>query len=181
MYYSLLDIVILKFCCSVWRSSPTLWDSMDCSTSGFPVLHSLKEFVQIHVHWVGDAIHPSHPLSPPSPSAFNLPQHQGSFPKSLGIRWPKHWNFSFSISPSNEYSALISFRIDWFDPLAVQQTLKNVLQHQSLKASIFWHSVFIMVQIWHPCMTTGKTTALTMQTFVGKVMSLFFSCWLDLS
>ena len=138
MYYSLLDIVILKFCCcSVWRSSPTLWDSMDCSTSGFPVLHCLLEFVQIHVYWVGDAIHPSHPLSSPSPSAFNLPQHQGSFPRSLSIRWPKHWNFSFSISPSTEYSALISFRIDWCDPLAVNQTLKNVLQHQSSKASIF--------------------------------------------
>ena len=92
----------------------------------------------------------------------------------LHIRWPKYWSSSFSISPSNEYSGLISFRIDWFDLLAVQGTLKSLLQHYSSKASILWHSAFFMVQLSHPYMTTGKTIALTRCTFVGKVMSLLF-------
>ena len=93
----------------------------------------------------------------------------------LHIRWPKYWNFSFSISLSNEYSGLISFRMDWLDLLAVQGTLKSLLQHLSAKASILWHSVFFIVQLSHPYMTTGNTKALTRQTFVGKVMSLFFN------
>ena len=93
----------------------------------------------------------------------------------LCIRWPKYWSFSFSISPSNEYSGLISFRIDWFDLLAVQGTLKSLLQHHSSKASILWCSAFFMVQLSHPYWTTGKTIALTRQTFVGKVMSLLFN------
>ena len=93
----------------------------------------------------------------------------------LHIRWPKYWSFSFSISPSNEYSGLISFRMDWLDFLAVQGTLKSLLQHRSLKASIFWHSSFFIVQLSHPYMTTEKTTALTRWTFVGKVMSLLFN------
>ena len=99
------------------------------------------------------------------------------FPKesALLIRWPKYWNFSLSISPSNEYSGLISFRIDWFDLLAVQGTLKSLLQHHSSKASILQHSAFFTVQLAHPYMTTGKTIALTRWTFVGKVMSLFFN------
>ena len=91
------------------------------------------------------------------------------------IRWPKYWSFSFSISPSNEYSGLISFRIDWFDLFAVQGTLKGLLQYHSLKASILWHSAFFIVQLSHPYMTPGKTIALTRQTFVGKVMSLLFN------
>ena len=90
------------------------------------------------------------------------------------IRWPKYWSFSFSISPSNEYSGLISFRIDWFDLLAFQGTLKSLLQHNS--KSILWHSAFFMVQLWHSYITTGKTIALTIQIFVGKVMSQFFNC-----
>ena len=90
----------------------------------------------------------------------------------LCSRWPKNWSFSFSISPSNEYSGLISFRMDWLDLLAVQGTLKNLLQHHSSKASIIWHSAFFIVQLWHWYMTTGKTIALTRRTFVGKVMSL---------
>ena len=98
---------------------------------------------------------------------------------ALHIRWPKYWNFSFSISPSNDSmfqcSGLISFRIDWFDLLAVQGTLKSLLQHHSSKVSILWHSAFFMVQLWHPYMTAGKTIALTLQTFVGKVMSLLFN------
>jgi len=93
----------------------------------------------------------------------------------LRIRWPKFWNFSFSISPSNEYSGLISFRINWFDLLSVQETLKSLLQHHSLKTSILWRSAFFMVQLSHPHMTTGKTIALTRWTFVSKVMSLLFN------
>ena len=98
----------------------------------------------------------------------------GSFPSALCIRWPKYWSFSFSISPSKEYSGLISFRMDWFDHLSVQGTLKS-LQHHSSKASILWHSAFFILQISHPYMTTGKTIALTRWTFVGKVMSLLFN------
>ena len=95
--------------------------------------------------------------------------------KFLHIRWPKYWSFSFSISPSGEYSGLISFRMDWLDLLAGQVTLKNLLQHRSSKASILWHSAFFIVQISHPYMTTGKTIALTRWTFVCKVMSLLFN------
>ena len=93
----------------------------------------------------------------------------------LGIRWPKYWSFSFSISPSNEYSGLISFRMDWLDLLAIQGTLKSLLQHHSSKASILRHSALLMVQLLHPYMTTGKTIALTRQNFVSKVMSLLFN------
>ena len=93
----------------------------------------------------------------------------------LRIRWPKYWSFSFSISPFNEYSGLISFIIEWFDVLDAQGTLKSLLQHHSSKASIFWHSAFFMVQLSHPYMSTGKTIALTRQTFVGKVISLLFN------
>jgi len=100
--------------CSVAKSCPTLCDSMDYGTPGFPVHHHLPEFAQTHVHWVDDAIQSSHPLSSPSLLAFSLSQHQGLF---LWVRWPKYWSFSFSISPSSEYSSLISFRIDWFDLL----------------------------------------------------------------
>ena len=94
---------------------------------------------------------------------------------ALRIRWPKYWSFSFSISPSNEYSGWISFRIDWFDFLAIQETLKSLLQHHSLNASVLQHSAFFMVQLLHLYMTIGKTIALTVQTFVGKVMSLLFN------
>ena len=99
----------------------------------------------------------------------------------LRIRWPKDWSFSFNISPSNEYSGVISFRMDSLDLLAVQGTLKSLLQHHSSKASILWHSAFFIVQLSHPYMTTGKTIALTRQTFVGKVMSLLWICYLDWS
>ena len=94
---------------------------------------------------------------------------------ALHIRWPKYWSFSFNISPSNEHPGLISFRIDWFDLLAVQGTLKRLLQHHSSKASILWHSAFFVVQLSHPHMTAGKTIALTIWTFVGKIMSLLFN------
>ena len=136
-------------------------DIVDHSTPGFPVLHQLPELAQTHVHWVGDAIQPSHPLSSPSPPTFNLSHHQGLSSKSARhIRWSKDWSFSFSISASSGYSGLISFRIDWFDLLAVQRTLKSLLQHHSLKASIFWCSAFLMVQLSHLYMTTEKIIAL---------------------
>ena len=149
---------------------------MNHRTPGLPVHHQLPEFTQTHVHRVSDAIQPSHTLSSPSPPALNLSQHQGLFQWSaLCIRWPKYWSFSFSISPSNEYSGLISFKIDWLDLLAVQGTSKSLLQHHSSKASVLQCSDFLMVQLSHPYMITGKTIALTRWTFAGKVMSLLFN------
>ena len=125
-----MPYITLHCYCSFSESCLILCNPMDCSMPGFPVLHRLSELAQTHVHWVGDAIQPSCPLSSPSPSGFNLSQHQGLFQwVGSSIRWPKYWSFSLSISPSNEYSGLISFRIDWFDLLAVQGTLKaSVLQ-----------------------------------------------------
>ena len=120
---------------SVTQLCPTLWHPTDCSTPGLPVHHQLPEFTQTHVHRVADAIQPSDPLSSTSPPAFNLSQHQSLLNESvLHIRWPKYW--SFSITPSNEYSGLISFRIGWFDLLAFLGTPKNLLQHLNLKASV---------------------------------------------
>ena len=154
---------------SVTQLCPTLCNPMDCSVPGLPVHHQLLEFTQTHVHWVGSAIQPSHPLSSPSPPAFSLSQHQSLFLMSvLCIRWPKYWSFSFSISPSNEYSGLISFRMDWLDLLAVQGILKSLLQHHSSKPSIFRCSAFFIVQLSHPYMTTGKTIALTIWTLLAK-------------
>ena len=120
---------------------------MDCSTPGFPVHHQLPELTQIHVHRVGDAIQPSHPLLFPSPPTFNLSQHQDLF---QWVRCSKYWNFSFSISPSNEYSGLISFRMDWLDLLAVQGTLKSPLQYHSSKSSGLQCSAFFTVQLSQP-------------------------------
>ena len=118
----------------------------------------------------------SHCLLSPSPHALSLSHHQGfSEESALCIRWPKYWCFSFNISPSNEYSEMIPFRIEWFDLLAVQGTLKSLLQHQNSKALILWCSVFFMVQFSYPYMTTGKTIALTRCTFVSKVLSLLFN------
>ena len=115
----------------VVQSCPTLCNPMDCDTPGFRVHHHLPELAQTHVHWVGDAIQPSHPLLSPSCLAFNLYQHQGFFLMSLHIKWPKCWSYSFIISHSNGYSGLISFRIDCFDIFAIQGSLKSLLQHQS--------------------------------------------------
>ena len=155
---------------------------MNRSTPGLPVHHQLPELTQTHVHQVGDAIQPSHPLSSPSPPAPIRPSIRVfSNESTLRIRWPKYWGFSFSISPSNEHPRLISFRMDWLDLLAVQGTLKSLLQYHSLKASILRCSAFFTVQLSHPYMTTGKTTALTRWTFVGKVMSLLFKCYLGWS
>ena len=147
---------------------------MDCSTPGSPVLHYLPECAQIYR--TSDDTQPFHPLSLPSPPALNLSSISVFSNKSaLHIRWPKSWNFSFSISPFSEYSGLISFRIDWFDFPVVQGTLKSLLQHHSSKAQILWHSVFFMVQFSHLYMTIGKTTALTIRTFVSEVMSLLLN------
>ena len=157
---------------SVAHLYPTLCDSMDCSTPGFPVHYQLPDLAQAHVYRVGDAIHLilCHPLL--LPSVF--PRIRVFANESiLGIRWPKYW--SFSISPSNEYSGLISFMLDWLDLFAVQETLKSLLQHHSLKASSLRHSAFFIIQLSHLYMTTGKTIALTRQTFVSKVMSLLFN------
>ena len=154
---------------SVAQLGLTLCDPMDCSMPGLPVDHWLLEFTQIHVLWVGDAIQPSHPLLSPSPPAFNLSQHQGLLKRSaLCIRWPKYWSFSFNISPSNEHSGLITFRMDWLDLFAVQRTLKGLLQHHSSKASILLCSTVFIVQCSHPYMSTRKAIALTRQTFVDK-------------
>ena len=155
----------------VWLFA-TLW-----TAPGFPVHHQLPEFTQTHLHWVGDAFQSNHlilccPLLPPSifPSIRVF-----SNESVLHIRWPKYWSFSFSISPSNEYSGPISFRMDWLDLLAVQGTLKSLLQHHSSKASVLKCLALFIVQLSHPYMTTGKTIALTRWTFVSKVMSLLFN------
>ena len=150
---------------------------MNCSTPGFPVLNHLPEFahVQTHVHWVDDAIQPSHPLPPASPPALNLSQQWSLFQwVALHIKWPKYW--SFSISPSNKYSGLISFRIDWLDLLAVEGTLKSLLQHHNLKVSMLWCFVF-MVQLSYLQMTIGKSISLTRETlgFVFMFVCLFLT------
>ena len=143
---------------------------------GLPVHHQPSEFTQTHVHQVGDAsshltlCRPLLLLTPIPPSIRVF-----SNESTLHMRWPKYWSFSFSISPSNEHPGLISFRMVWLGLLAVQGTLKSLLQHHSSKASILWCSVFSTVQLSHLHMTTGKTVALTRQTFVGKVMSLLFN------
>ena len=149
---------------------------MNRSTPGLPVHHKLPEFIQTHAHRVSDAIQPSHPLLPPSPAAPIPPSIRVfSNESTLHMRWPKYWSFSFSISPSNKHPGPISFRMDWLDLPAVQGTLKSLLQHHSSKASTFQRSAFFTVQLSHPYMTTGKTIALTRQTFVGKAMSLLFN------
>ena len=151
---------------------------MECSTPGFPVCHQLPQLVQTHVHRVGDANHLilCHPLLLP-PLIFPSIR-VFSNESALRMRWPKYWSFSFSIIPSNKYSGLISFRIDWLDLLAVQGTLKNLLQHHSSKGSILLCSAFFIVQLSHPYMAIGRAIALTRQTFVGREMSLPFICCL---
>ena len=145
----------------VAQSCPILCDPMNCSIPGLPVSHQLPEFIQTHVHRVGDAIHPSHPLSSPFPPAPIPPSIRVfSNESTLHMRWPKYWSFSFSIIPSKEHPGLISFRMDWLDLLAVQGILKSLLQHHSSKASILRCSAFFTVQLSHPYMTTGKNHSL---------------------
>ena len=156
-------------CCSVANGVLTLRDPMDCSTPGSAVLRYLPEFAQTHVHWVGDAIQPSHPLSSLSPPAFSLSQHR-SFPVS-------HLFTSGGQNIEASASASILINIQGWFPLGLTVLIlqsKSLLQHHSLKASILWHSAFFMVQLSHLYVTTGKTIALTLWTFVGNVMSLLF-------
>uniref|UniRef100_A0AC11DLT9 Uncharacterized protein n=1 Tax=Ovis aries TaxID=9940 RepID=A0AC11DLT9_SHEEP len=149
---------------------------MNCSTPGLPVHHQLQEFTQTHIHRVGDAT--SHLilycpllLLPPIPPSIRVFSNEST----LRVRWPKYWSFSFSIIPSKEYPGLISFRMDWLDLLAVQGTLRSLLQHHSSKESVLRRTAFFIVQLSHPYMTTGKTIALTRRTFVGKVTSLLLN------
>ena len=148
---------------------------MDCNISASSVLYYVPELAQIHVPWVTDVIISFHPLALFSCCLQSFPSIRVfSNESALCIRWPNYWSFSFSISPSNEYSVLIFFGIDWFGFLVGQGTLKS-LQHHSSKASVLRHSTFFMVQLSHPCMTTGKTIALTIQTFVSKMLSLLLN------
>ena len=134
------------------QSCPALFNPMDCSTPGFPVNHQLTDLTQTHVHWVSNAIQPSHPLSTLLPPSI-IPSIRVFWDESV---LQKYWSYSFGLSPSNEYSGLISFSIDWLDLLAIQGTLKSLLQHHSSKASILWFSAFFTVQLSHPYMTPGK-------------------------
>ena len=163
--------ITLNFCCccSVAQSCPTLCDHMDSSMPGFPVLYHLLKFAQTHVI---ESMMPSNYLILCCPLLL-LPSIFPSIrvfsnESVLCIRWPKYWSFSISISPSNEYSRLISFRIDWFDLLAVQGTLKSLFQHHSSKASVLGRSAFFMVQLSHPYVTLGKTIALTIWALVAS-------------
>ena len=145
---------------SVAQSCLTLCYPINRSMPGLPVHHQLPEFTQTHVHRVSDAIQPSHPLSspfllPPIPPSIRVFSNEST----LRMRWPKSWSFSFNISPSNEHPGLISFWMDWLDLLAVQGTLKSLLQHHSLKVSILRCSAFFIVQLSHPYMSNGKTIA----------------------
>ena len=146
---------------------------MDWSMWGSSVLHYVLEFAQSHIvipyHLILCCLLLLLPSTFPSIGVF-------SSELALGNRWPKNWSYRFSITPSNEYSGLLSFRIDWLDLLAVQGTLKSLLQHQSSKASVLWCLLFLMDQLSHPYLTTGKTIALTRWTFASKVMSLFNTC-----
>ena len=148
---------------------------MDCGMPGFPVHHQLPELAHAHFHQVGDAIQPSYPLSSPSPPAFNVSQHQGLFQwVSSSHQVARVLELQLQHQSLQWYSGLISFRIDWFDLLAIQGILKS-LQHHSWKASILRCSAFYMVQLSYPYMTIGKTVTLTIWTFVGKVISLLFN------
>ena len=159
---STLSLLRTEFSSVQSLSRVRLFDPVNCSTPGLPVQHQLLEFTQTHVHRVSDSIQPSHPLLSPSPPAPIPPSIRVfSNESTLHMRWPKYWSFNFSISPSNEQPWLSSFRMDWLHLLAVQGTLKSLLQHHSSKASILWWSAFFTVQLSHPHMTTGKTIALT--------------------
>ena len=150
---------------------PTFCDPMDCSTPGFTVQHGLLElfnFKSIELVMPSNHLILCHPL-------FLLPSIFPASESVLCIRWPKYWNLSFRISPSSEYSGKISYKIDWFDLLAVQEPLKSLLKHHSSKASIIRHSAFFVVQLSHPHKTTGKMSALIRWTFIVKVMSLLFN------
>ena len=188
--YSYVSLFCLTFCvcfyeisktrtsvqfCSDAQSCLTLCDPLDCSTPGLPVHHQLPEFTQTHVHWVSDAIQPSHPLLSPFPSCPQSFPASGSFPMSQ-LFAPEGQSIGVSAAPSVLPMNIQDwFPLGWLDLLAVQGTLKSLLQHHSSKASVLRHSAFFVVQLSHPYMTTGKTIALTWQIFVSKVMSLLFN------
>ena len=164
---------------SVPQWCPTLCDPMNCSMPGLPVHHQLPEFTQTQsIESVMPSSHlilcRSLLLLPPIPPSIRVFSNEST----LRMTWPKDWSFSLSISPSKEHPGVISFRMDWLDLLAVQGTLKSLFQHHSSKASLLEHSAFFTVQLSHPHMTTGKGMALTRRTFVGKVISLLFKCYL---
>ena len=161
---------------SVAQSCLTLCDPMNCSTPGLPIHHHLLEFTQLTS--IESVMPSSHPilcrpllLLPPIPPSIRVFSKEST----LHMRWPKYWSFSFSITASKQHPGLISFRMDWLELLAVQGTLKSILQHHSSKASILWCSAFFTLQLSHPYMTTGKTIAVTRWTFVGKVISLLLN------
>ena len=168
---------VTELCFSVDQLCPTLCDPINCSTPSFPVFHYLLELAQTYVHWIYDAIQPSHSVSSPFSSCPQPFPESGSVPMSQFFLTGGQsiGSFSFSISPSNEYSGLLSFMIDWLDLLAVQGTLKSLHQHHRSKVSILWSPVFLMAQFSHPYMTTGKTIALTIQGFIREVMPLFLN------
>ena len=171
-----MSLVGYSPCCSVTHSCLNFCDHVDCSTPSFlsfTISQSLLKLMSIEWVMLSNHLVLCHPLLlPPSISpSIRIFSKESACP----IRWPKYWSFSFSISPSNEYSGLISFRTDWLDLLAFQGTIKNFLQHHSLKVLLLQHSVFFMVQLWYPYMTMGKIIALTKQTLVGKVTSLLFN------
>ena len=151
---------------------------MDCSMPGLPAHHHYPKSAHVHVLCISDAIQPSHPLKPSSLSASIFPSIRDfSNESAVCIRWPKYWSFSFSISPSNEYSGLISLKIDWFDFLAVQRTLRSLLQHQVCRHQFFGAlPSFFMVQVSQLYVATGKTIALTIWTFF-----FFFTIWTSVS
>ena len=169
------DVTSVQFS-SVAQSGPILCDAMNRSMPGLPVHHQLPEFTQTHAHRVGDAIQPSHPLSSTPPPAPNPSQHQGLFQWVISSHEvAKVLEFQLLHQSLQWMPGLISLRMDWLDLLAVQGTLKSLLQHHSSKALILWCSAFFTAWLSHPYMTTGKTIALTRQTFVGKVISLLFN------
>ena len=177
LWYLDLFVPFYRFS-SVAQSCLTLCDPMNHSMPGLPVHDQLPESTQTHVYWIGDAINHlilCHPLLL-LPSIFPSIRVYSN-ESALHIRCPKYWSFSFNISPTNDHPGLMSFRMDWLDLLAAQGTVKGLLQHHSSKASILWCSVFFIVQLSHPYMTTGKTIALTRWTFVGKEMSLLNLGW----
>ena len=163
-------------CCSATQSYQTLCDPLDCSTLGFPVIHHLPELAQTHVHWVGDATQPSHPLLSPSPPDFNLSQHQGLFQWVRSLHqvakvlelWLQHHSFQWIFGTD-------FLQVDSFDLLAVQGILESLLKHHNSKASILRLSVFFLVELSQPYLTIGKTTALTRRKFVNIVISLLFN------
>ena len=168
--------LLLPLVSLVTQLCPTLYDSMNCSTPGLPVHHQLPSSLRLTS--IESVMPFSHLilcrpllLLPPIPPSIRVFSNEST----LRMRWPKYWSFSFSIIPSKEHPGLISFRMDWLELLAVQETLNSLLQHHSSKASILRPSAFFTVQLSHPYMTTGKTVALTRWTFVGKVMSLIFN------